>query len=173
VSGASPSWTRARLELIVAMAANRVIGRGGQLPWHLPDDLKHFKQLTLGHPIIMGRRTYESIGRPLPGRRNIVVSAQLPGPPHDGVELARSLDDAVALAGTSDDRAFIIGGAALYAAALPRVELMHLTELDAAIEGDVIFPPFEKSQWRLVEEIHHDRDERHAFSFHFRTYARS
>ena len=172
MSAAAPSPARVSLELIVAMAANRVIGRGGQLPWHLPDDLKHFKQLTMGHPIIMGRRTYESIGRPLPGRRNIVVSSQLPAPPHDGVELARSLDAAVALAGASDNRAFIIGGAVLYAAALPRVDVMHLTELDDPVAGDAFFPPFDRSQWRLLDETLHGRDDRHAFSFRFRTYAR-
>ena len=160
----------ARLELIAAMAANRVIGRGGQLPWHLPDDLKHFKELTLGHPIIMGRRTYESIGRPLPGRRNIVVSANLSAPPHPDVVLARSLDEAASLAGAAV--AFIIGGASLYAAAIPRVEVMHLTELDAAVEGDALFPPFDKSAWRITTETRHERDDRHAFSFHFRSYAR-
>jgi dihydrofolate reductase len=168
----SAAFASPRLELIVAMAANRVIGRGGQLPWHLPDDLKRFKQLTMGHPIIMGRRTYESIGRPLPGRRNIVVSATLTKPPLEGVELADSLDTALALAADSATRAFIIGGGVLYAAAMAHVQLMHVTELDDPVEGDAFFPPFDRSQWRLVEEIRHERDDRHAFSFHFRTYAR-
>jgi len=154
------------------MAANRVIGRGGQLPWHLPDDLKRFKQITMGHPIVMGRRTYESIGRPLPGRRNIVVSATLTKPPHEGVQIARSLDEAVAMAATSGARAFVIGGAVLYAAAMRRVDVMHLTELDDAVEGDAFFPPVDESQWRLVEEIRHERDDRNAFSFHFRTFLR-
>ena len=154
------------------MAANRVIGRGGQLPWHLPDDLKRFKQLTMGHPIIMGRKTYESIGRPLPGRRNIIVSTQLGSSPAEHVEVARSLDDAVDLAGNSASRAFIIGGAILYAAAMPRVAVMHLTELDDAVEGDAFFPQFDRSEWRLAEEIRHQCDERHAFSFSFRTLVR-
>ncbi len=161
-----------RLELIVAMAANRVIGRAGELPWRLPDDLNRFKQLTMGHSVVMGRKTYESIGRPLPGRRNIVVSATLAAPPHERVELAHSLDDAVALAATSADRAFIIGGGVLYAAAMPRVDVMHVTELDEPLEGDTYFPSFDKSQWRLIEDVRHDRDERHALAFHFRTYAR-
>jgi dihydrofolate reductase len=177
VSGASPSAPlspKTRLELIAAVAANRVIGRGGQLPWHLPDDLKRFKQLTTGHPIIMGRKTYESIGRPLPGRLNIVVSASLSSPPHADVTVARSLDDAIraAAAATSASRAFIIGGAALYAAALPHVEVMHLTELDEAVDGDTFFPPFDRTQWRLVEEIDHGHDDRHSIRFHFRTYVR-
>jgi dihydrofolate reductase len=157
--------------LIVAIAANRVIGRGDQLPWHLPDDLKHFRQLTMGHPIIMGRKTYESIGKPLPGRRNIVVSANLAQPPHPAVALARALDDAISLADAGV--AFIIGGGALYAAAMPLVQTMHVTELDDAVEGDTFFPPFDKSGWRLVNETPHERDAHHAFSFAFRTYARA
>jgi dihydrofolate reductase len=161
-----------RLELIVAMAANRVIGRGGQLPWHLPDDLKHFKQLTIAHSILMGRKTYESIGKPLPGRRNIVVSETLTRPPHPDVALARSLDDAISLASNSSV-AFIIGGAALYAAAMPRVQTMHVTQLDDAVEGDTLFPPFDQSAWRLVDETRHERDARHGFSFAFRTFARA
>src|SRR5687767_5433937 len=153
------------------MAANHVIGRGGQLPWHLPDDLKHFKQLTMGHPIIMGRKTYESIGRPLPGRRNIVVSTTLPTPPHDDVDLAASLDAAVNLAAASGaTRAFVIGGAVLYAAAMPRVVVMHVTELDDAVDGDTYFPAFDPSQWRLAEAIRHEADDRHDHAFRFCTY---
>src|SRR6187401_2083270 len=105
------------LELIAAVAANGVIGKGGQLAWHLPDDLRHFKQLTTGHPILMGRRTYESIGRPLPGRRSIVISTTLRERPHPEVEIASSLDGALALLAETAGSAFIIGGAVLYAAA--------------------------------------------------------
>jgi dihydrofolate reductase len=161
-----------RLELIVAMAANRVIGRDGRLPWHLPDDLKRFKQLTMGHPIVMGRKTYESIGRPLPGRQNIVVSRTWDERPHPAVAVAGSLDDALALAAASASPGFIIGGAVLYAAAMPCVEVMHVTQLDEAVEGDAVFPEFDASQWQLTEEIRHDRDDRHAYSFSFRTYGR-
>ena len=161
-----------RLELVAALAANGVIGREGQLPWHLPDDLRHFKHLTLGHAIIRGRRTHESLGKALPGRQNIVVSQTLAAAPHAEVELARSLDEAVVLAAKSPPPAFVIGGAVLYAAALPRVQVMHLTELEAAVEGDTLFPRFDRSQWRLMEETRHDRDERHQFSFHFRRYQR-
>ena len=155
------------LELIVAVAANGVIGRGNQLPWHLPDDLKRFKSLTLGNPIIMGRRTYESIGRPLPGRRSIVVSTTWKHPPVDGVEVAGSLESAETLV---SGRAFVIGGAVLFETALPRATVLHLTELDEAVIGDVYFPTFDRSQWRLVEEIRHDPDDRHAMGFWFRTY---
>jgi len=156
--------TRPRLELIAAVAKNGVIGKGGQLPWHLPDDLKRFKQLTLGHPILMGRRTYESIGRPLPGRRNIVISETLTTAP-PGTDLAHSLDEAIQLISTHNGPAFIIGGAVLYHAALGRVERLHLTEVDAEVEGDVYFPPFDRSQWSESEIERHGRDERHAYPF--------
>ena len=167
-----PSPAPPRLELIAAVAANGVIGRGNALPWHLPDDLKHFKQLTLGHAILMGRRTYESIGRPLPGRRNIVISSTLCQAPHPSVELAASLDDALALAAASPPPAFIIGGAALYRAALPRAVALHLTELDEPVEGDVFFPPFDRARWQVIAELRHETDDRHALAFAFRTYAR-
>ena len=160
-----------RLELIAAVAKNGVIGKGGQLPWHLPDDLKRFKQLTLGHPILMGRRTYESIGRPLPGRQNIVISQSLTSAPA-GTDLARSLDEAIDLTATHVGPAFVIGGAILYAAALPRVQTLHLTEVDAEIKGDAHLPPIDKSQWQLVEEVAHPVDEKHALPFRFCTYHR-
>jgi dihydrofolate reductase len=169
----TPATAPFSLELIAAIAANGVIGRGGQLPWHLPDDLRHFKALTTGHPILMGRRTYESIGRPLPGRRSIVVTTTLTDPPAPGVELARSLDDAARLAATSPSPAFVIGGAVLYAAALPRVRVLHLTELDGPVDGDAFFPAFERSDWRLTSEVRHARDDRHAVGFRFRTYERT
>ena len=160
------------LELIAAVAANGVIGKGGQLAWHLPDDLRHFKQLTMGHPILMGRRTYESIGRPLPGRRSIVISTTLKEPPHPEVWIAPSLDDALKLIETDPCPAFVIGGAVLYAVALPRADVLHLTELDDAVEGDVLFPPFDRSRWRLTSAVRHDRDDRHAMPFIFARYER-
>jgi dihydrofolate reductase len=160
------------LELVAAVAANGVIGRDGQLAWHLPDDLRHFKQLTLGHPILMGRRTYESIGRPLPGRRTVVISATLSAPPHPDVCLARSLDDAISLIADTPGPAFIVGGAVLYAAAMPIVRVMHLTELDAPVEGDVMFPPFDRAQWRRVSAVPHPPDDRHAVGFTFSRYER-
>jgi dihydrofolate reductase len=160
------------LELVAAVAANGVIGRNGQLAWHLPDDLRHFKQLTLGHTMLMGRHTYESIGRPLPGRRTIVISTTLRNPPHPGVQIAHSLDDALALVADAADPVFVVGGAVLYAAALPRVRVMHLTELDAPVDGDVLFPPFDRTQWRRVSAVPHARDARHPVSFTFSRYER-
>ena len=161
-----------RLELIAAVAANGVIGRDGQLAWHLPDDLRHFKQLTLGYPILMGRRTYESIGRPLPGRRSIVISTTMKDPPHAEVAIASSLDAALTLVADTPGPAFVIGGAVLYAAALPHITVMHLTELDQPIEGDVTFPAFDRSQWRRTSTLRHERDERHPIGFTFVRYER-
>ncbi len=163
--------THPRLELIAAVARNGVIGRNGELPWHLPDDLKHFKQLTLGHPILMGRKTHESIGRPLPGRRNIVISEKLKEAPA-GTDLAHSIEAALKLISTHDGRAFIIGGAVLYAAALPHAQTLHLTEVDVEVEGDAFFPPFDTEAWRLIEELPHPQDDRHALPFRFCTYQR-
>jgi dihydrofolate reductase len=162
------------LELVVAVAANGVIGRGGTLPWHLPDDLKHFKSLTMGHAILMGRRTYESIGKPLPGRHSIVVSTTMTEPPAAGVDLARSLDEAVAIASSkSSGPAFVIGGAAMYDAAQVRVDVLHVTDLDDPVDGDTYFRPIDRSRWRMTQEQRHDRDERHAHAFWFRTYVRA
>ena len=172
MTNASQAIAHPRLELVAAIAANGVIGRNGQLAWHLPDDLRHFKQLTLGHPILMGRRTYESIGRPLPGRRTIVISTSLRERPHPEIEVAPSLEKALSLIADTTGPAFIIGGAVLYAAALPLVRVMHLTEVDEPVEGDVMFPEFDRSQWRRVSAVPHPCDDRHAISFTFSRYER-
>jgi dihydrofolate reductase len=157
------------LEIVVAVAANGIIGRGGKLPWNLPDDLKHFKAVTIGHPIVMGRRTLDEIGRkPLPGRRNIVVSRTLG--PLPGFDIVQSLDQAVAL--ISSGPLFAIGGAVLFAEAIPKADRMHLTEIDADIDGDTWFPAWNKDQWRLVAEEAHPADARHAMPFRFCTYER-
>ena len=164
--------TDVELELVAAVAANGVIGRDGQLPWHLPDDLGHFKSLTMGHPIIMGRRTFESIGRALPGRQSIVVSTTLADPPADGVELAGSVEHAIELSGAYSQPSFVIGGAALYAAVLSRVRVLHLTELDEPFDGDTYFPSFNKDDWRLAEEVRHEADDRHAVGYRSCRYER-
>lgn len=166
----TPTPETTSIELVAAVAANGVIGNRGQLPWRLPDDLKHFKLLTLGHPVIMGRRTYESIQRPLPDRHNIVVTTTWSAPPAPGVDVAATLDQAIELA--RDGKIFIVGGGVLYQAALPIADLLHLTELDTPAEGDAHFPAFDKSQWRLVNQTRHEADARHAIGFYFRTYAR-
>jgi len=138
---------RPEVVLVAAMGRNRVIGLDGGMPWHLPADLKHFKRVTLGHPVIMGRKTFESIGRPLPGRRNVIVSRSLANPP-DGCLLARSLDEA--LADCSGARAMVIGGGELYRAALPLAGGMELTLIDANPEGDTRFPRWVRADWRLA-----------------------
>jgi len=160
------------LELVAAVAANGVIGRAGALAWHLPDDLRHFKQLTLGHAVIMGRRTFDSIGKPLPGRRSIVVSRSLLQSPHPQVELAPSLEDAMKLATDGGKPMFVIGGAEIYELAMPHARKMHLTELDDAIDGDVFFPNWDRRAWKLARQQYHGRDDRHAMSFRFCTYER-
>lgn len=156
------------LHLIAAVAANNVIGRNGTLPWHIPADLKHFRALTTGHTVIMGRRTYESIGRPLPNRRCLVVSRTLTPTPA-GVEVLPSLTDA--LAAGSNQRCFIIGGAQLYAEAMPFADHLHLTRVEANVEGDVFFPAVNWSEWTLVEEVP-GVDAAAQFKFTFCTYRR-
>jgi dihydrofolate reductase len=139
---------RPRLTIVVARARNGVIGQGNALPWHLPEDLRHFKATTLGHPVLMGRRTFESIGRPLPGRRNIVITRN-PDWSHDGCERAGSIDEAVRLCAGSPE-AFVIGGAQVYADALPQVDALVVTEVDAEPQGDAFFPAPDPRLWRLV-----------------------
>lgn len=137
-----------RLSIVVAMSRNRVIGRGGRLPWHIPEDLRRFKALTMGHALIMGRRTHESIGRPLPGRRNIVLSRSAVALP--GCEVAGSLPEALRLARTTDPEPFVIGGAEVFREAMPLATRLHLTRIDRDVDGDVSFPGLDPSQWREV-----------------------
>jgi dihydrofolate reductase len=133
-----------RISLIVAVARNNVIGKDGALPWKLSADLKRFKALTMGKPVIMGRKTYESIGKPLPGRDNIIVSRV--GFRAEGTRTAPSVAEAIALADGAE--AMVIGGAAIYAAMLPLAERIHLTRVDAAIDGDALFPIINEADWR-------------------------
>ena len=151
------------LSLICAVARNGVIGRAGELPWHLPADLAHFKRVTWGKPIAMGRRTHESIGRALPGRRNIVVTRRRSYRP-EGCETAPGLDAARALC-EGKDELIVIGGAMLYAEALPHASRIYLTRVRAEVEGDVRFPDFDPDEWVEVERADHPRDERHAHAF--------
>jgi len=158
-----------RLELIVAMDPDQVIGRDNQLPWHLPDDLRHFKRVTDGHTVLMGRRTHESIGRPLPNRRNLVLSRR-PGWNPEGIEVFPDLDSALAAAGP--DRIFIIGGADLFRLTLPRAAVLHLTRVHERFIGDVFFPPL-GAGWNVVWEHSHDADERHTSAFTIQRLERS
>ena len=142
-----PQFTpRPTLCLIAAVSSNGVIGAGGKLPWRLPEDLRFFKAQTMGCPVIMGRRTWESIGRPLPGRLNIVVTRSA-GLQATGASVAASFDDALALCANAPT-VFVIGGGDLYRAALPRADRIILTEIRQAFDGDVRFPEFDRGQWR-------------------------
>jgi dihydrofolate reductase len=163
------------LTLIAAVSDNGVIGREGDLPWRLSADLKRFKQLTMGKPVILGRKTYQSIGRPLPGRTMIVLSRSADAAAFPSqVRLAGTLDEALRYAEEADDaaEAMVIGGAAVYAEALPRAERMHLTHVHAQVEGDVFFPAFNASAWRVEAEAHHPADDRNEYAFTFRDYVR-
>lgn len=158
------------LSLIVAVAENNVIGRDGGLPWHLSADLKRFKQITMGHPIVMGRRTFESLGRVLPGRTSIVVSRQPQLVLPEGVLLADSVAAALELV-RREPEVFIIGGAELYATALPSVDRIYLTRVHVNIdEGDTYFPPVDWSQWQCVSEEACKADDKNAFDFTFLIY---
>lgn len=156
------------VSLIVAVAENGVIGRAGQLPWHLPDDLKRFKALTMGKPMLMGRRTFESIGRPLPGRTSLVLtqSATWDAPP--GVLIVRSLDEALAAARRlGSAQLTVIGGAEVFRLALPLAQRIDLTRVHAQSSGDVYFPPLDLREWRETERIAHPADARHAHAMTF------
>ncbi len=144
---------RTALALIVAVAANRVIGRDGRLPWRLPEDLRHFRALTTGHSIIMGRRTWASLGRALPARQNIVVTRQ-PTFAADGATVVRSLTDALA-AVQLDEPAFCIGGGELYRTALPLARTAYVTEIDRAFDGDATFPALDPAHWREASREPH------------------
>ena len=158
------------VSLVVAHAENRTIGRGGELPWHLPADLQFFKRLTTNHTIVMGRKTYESIGRPLPNRRSIVISRD-PRFCSNGVDIAHSLEDALAMAAADDD-VFIIGGAEVFEQGMILADRIYLTKIHAQIEGDVQFPPIDEREWTVVSREHHAADDRHAYAFTFITYRR-
>lgn len=140
----------APLAIVVAVADGGVIGRDAGLPWHLPEDLRHFKDVTMGHAMIMGRKTFDSIGRALPGRTSIVVSRGTPTLP-EGVILARSFEEAVALARRTDAEPRVIGGASIYEAALPLTTRIFLTEIHRSVPGDTFFPPFDRAAFREIE----------------------
>ena len=152
-----------RLHIVAAVASNGIIGARGKLPWHLPQDLQHFKRLTLGHPVIMGRRTWESLGRALPGRENIVVTRRR-GYEAPGAAVASSLDAALALC-AGEPIAFVIGGGELYAAALPLAAGLVLTEIHKDFEGDARFPDFDRAKWRETQRESHTAADGMRFDF--------
>ncbi len=160
-----------RVALMVAVAANGVIGRDNGLPWHLPEDLRHFRRTTLGKPVVMGRKTFESIGRPLPGRPNIVVTGT-PGWRAEGVTVADSVPAALKLArelarAEGADELVVIGGAMIYAAALPLAQRLYVTEVHADVEGDTWFPPVDRDDWQEIQrqELPASEDNPYAYAF--------
>jgi len=158
------------LTLIAAMAENRVIGKNNDLVWHLPDDLKHFKELTKGHHIIMGRKTFESMGKPLPHRTNIVVTSK-EDYKAEGCIVVHNLRDAIQKA-ENDSQPFIIGGGKIYKQALEYGDTMELTEIDAEVDGDTYFPEFDRKFWKEVSREHHPKDDKHDYAFDFVRYER-
>jgi len=152
-----------RVYVVAAVAANGIIGAGGKLPWHLPEDLKHFKRLTLGHPVIMGRRTWESLKGALPQRENIVVT-RTPGYEAAGAAVANSLEAALALC-IGEPVAFVIGGTSLFQESLPLADGLVLTEIDRECEGDAWFPAWDRSQWRESQREAHTAADGTRFDF--------
>lgn len=155
------------ISLIAAMDRNRLIGNNNQLPWHLPADFAHFKSITMGKPIIMGRKTHESIGKPLPGRTNIVLSRN-PDLRFDGVECVSSFKHAVALAGKAEE-IMVIGGSTIYKMLLPEADRLYFTHVDAEFEGDAWFPEFDENQWLEKESTSLVADEKNNYSCRFVT----
>lgn len=158
------------ISIIVAASTNDVIGVQGDLPWKLPDDLKRFKQLTMGKPIVMGRLTWESIGRPLPGRRNIVITRQ-PGYVAEGCDVVASPAEALRTAGDVDE-VMIIGGGQIYNLFLPKAGRLYMTRVHANIEGDAFFPAIDDREWKLTASDSRPASSANDFAFEFRTYER-
>jgi dihydrofolate reductase len=159
------------ISLIVAASTNNVIGVAGGLPWHLSDDLKRFKALTMGKPIIMGRKTYESIGRALPGRQNIVITTQNKYAA-DGCDVVASVDEAIAVAGDADE-VMVIGGGEIYRLFLPLADRIHMTRVDVDVAGDTGFPEISDEVWREVAREEHRADDANDHDFTIVTYSRT
>lgn len=162
-----------KLAQIYARSENRVIGDAGRIPWRLPDDFKHFKQTTMGWPIIMGRKTYEDHESALPGRRNLVITSNTDYRAAEGIEVVHALDEALSLAGQTHDLAFIIGGVKLFEQTFDRVQTVYETVVHATIPGQAVLPAFDFSGW--TEEVlqEHPADERHAYAFTVKRWDRS
>jgi dihydrofolate reductase len=161
---------RPKITLIVAMAENGVIGAGNRLPWHLPADLQRFRSITMGKPILMGRRTHESIGRPLPGRKNIVLTTD-PAYRAEGCTVVHGIEEALREA--DGEEIMVIGGSALYREFLPLADRIHLTQIHRPFEGDTFFPPFDPGAWRAVERIDGNRDPTSGLEYSYVTLERA
>lgn len=158
------------LSIIVAMASNRTIGINNSLPWRCPEDLKHFKSLTMGHHMIMGRKTFDSIGKPLPGRTTVIVTRNR-NLKIEGCIVAHSLENAIA-ASSGDEETFVVGGAELYAQALPLADTLYITEIRHEVKGDAHFPEFDMNAWQEIARERHSQSEPQPLEYHFVTYRR-
>lgn len=160
------------ISAIVAMAKNRVIGRANDIPWYLPADLKYFKKTTLNHHIVMGRKCFESIGRPLPKRTNIVITRN-PFFIASGCIITHNLEEAVGIAkANGETEVFIIGGGQIYDIAMPHIDRLYLTEVDLEVDGDVFFPELAMDEWQVVSEEKHQADEKNEFDYGFKVLER-
>lgn len=158
------------VSLVAAMAENRVIGRNGGLPWRLPKDLQHFRRITIDHTVVMGRKTFDELKRPLANRRNVVITRNVDFRPA-GVTVVPSLEEALAL-GATEAEVFVIGGGEIYQLALPRADRIYLTVVHASVEGDTYFPAFDRAAWALDSEERHEADDQHSSPYTFRVYHR-
>lgn len=159
------------ISLIAAMDRNRLIGDHNQLPWHLPVDFAHFKSVTMGKPVLMGRKTFESIGRPLPGRQNIVLSRD-PSYQVDNIDIAQTFDQAVELAGDAAEL-MVIGGSTIYEQLLARAQRLYLTYVEAEFKGDAWFPAIDADAWSIIEQTRSEIDAKNAYCCRFVTYEKN
>ena len=159
------------IAIVVAVAENNVIGKDNQLIWHLPADLRFFKNLTMGHPILMGRKTFESIGKPLPGRTTVIITRQ-PDFEAPGCIVVNSVDAAISEAQTIDQDVYIIGGAEIYKQALAKTDTIYLTRVHHTFEGDTFFPELDENDWEMISEEKHEPDEKNKYSYSFITLKR-
>jgi len=163
------------ISIIVATAKNGVIGKNGEIPWYLPDDLKHFAKITRGHAVIMGRKTYESIvkrlGHPLPDRKNVVITSQL-NYDAPGCVVVKSTDEAIKMFSSDVDEVFIIGGGEIYKQSFPSTDKLYITKVEIDCEGDVTFPQYDEENWKLVSSEYHGKDEKHLYEFTFLEFVR-
>jgi dihydrofolate reductase len=157
------------ISMILAMDRNRLIGKDNKLPWHIPGDLAYFRKVTTGHTVIMGRKTYESIGKPLPGRKNVVITHRDDFHP-EGCTICRSIEEAADMG--RGEEVFVIGGAQVYTAFLPLADRLYITHIDESFEGDTWFPDIDPEEWKLVSNIQGSRDEKNPYTCWFAVYTR-
>nr|WP_309100649.1 dihydrofolate reductase [Fredinandcohnia onubensis] len=159
------------ISLLVAMDKNQLIGKDNDLPWRLPADLAYFKRVTMGHPIIMGRKTYDSIGRPLPGRENIIVTRDT-SYKAEGCKVIHSIEEIVKMNQQTDQELFVIGGAEIFKEILPHSDRLFITEINEEFEGDTYFPAFNKTEWKVISDEKGIKDEKNLYDYTFLVYER-